>query len=94
MTDVGDEVLETCVRNVDANKHLRRLQSESVLVREFDWLQSDLRTGSWLDLHGIGTAAFQRNPREKHRCWEKFSRFTMEMEVSFSGLLQQRNSLL
>jgi len=45
-TDVGDEVLETCRRNVDANKHLRHFPSDSVFVRELDWLQSDLQTGS------------------------------------------------
>jgi len=45
LTDVGDEVLEMCCRNVDANKHLRHSQSASVLVRELDWMQSDLQTG-------------------------------------------------
>ena len=44
-TDVGNDILETCRRNVDANKHLRHLPSDSVHVRELDWLQSDLQTG-------------------------------------------------
>ena len=45
MTDVGDELLEMCRRNVDANKHLQHSPSASLLVRELDWLQSDLQTG-------------------------------------------------
>jgi len=46
MTDVGDEILEMCRRNVYANKHLQHLHSGSVHVRELDWLQPDLREGS------------------------------------------------
>lgn len=42
-TDVGDEVLEMCRRNVYANKHLQHLHSGSVHVRELDWMQPDLR---------------------------------------------------
>jgi len=40
MTDVGSEVLEMCRRNVDANKHLQRSHSDSVHVRELDWMQA------------------------------------------------------
>jgi len=46
ITDVGDEVLQMCCRNISANQHLRHLPPDSVLVRELDWLQSDLQTGS------------------------------------------------
>ena len=45
MTDVGSEVLEMCRRNVDANKHLQRSHSDSVHVRELDWMQADLQAG-------------------------------------------------
>jgi len=46
-TDVGSEVLETCHRNVMTNKYLCRSNSESVFVRELDWMQQELRTGCW-----------------------------------------------
>jgi len=45
LIDVGDAVLETCRRSVNANYHLQHLHSCSVLVRELDWMQADLRTG-------------------------------------------------
>jgi len=46
MTDVGSEVLEVCRRNVDANRHLQHSHSDCIHVRELDWMQPELRTGS------------------------------------------------
>lgn len=45
-TDVGEDLLRMCSKNVTMNKHLTRGE---VRVRHLDWLQTDLRTDADLE---------------------------------------------
>lgn len=45
-TDVGEDLLSMCKKNVSLNKHLMEHNGGEVRVRQLDWLQSDLCTDS------------------------------------------------
>lgn len=45
-TDVGEDLLSMCERNVSLNKHLTQQNGGEVRVRQLDWLQRDLCTDS------------------------------------------------
>ncbi|XP_033827012.1 methyltransferase-like protein 22 [Periophthalmus magnuspinnatus] len=43
-TDVGEDLLSMCRRNISLNKHMMELSGGEVKVRQLDWLQRDLCT--------------------------------------------------
>ncbi|XP_005952955.2 methyltransferase-like protein 22 [Haplochromis burtoni] len=43
-TDVGEDLLQMCKRNVALNKHMLKSADHEVKVRQLDWLQDDLCT--------------------------------------------------
>ncbi|XP_073348946.1 methyltransferase-like protein 22 [Pagrus major] len=48
-TDVGEDLLSMCRRNVALNKHVTEASGGQVKVRHLDWLQQDLRTDAEVD---------------------------------------------
>ncbi|XP_039467078.1 methyltransferase-like protein 22 [Oreochromis aureus] len=43
-TDVGEDLLQMCKRNIALNKHMLKSADHEVKVRQLDWLQDDLCT--------------------------------------------------
>ncbi|XP_030068715.1 methyltransferase-like protein 22 [Microcaecilia unicolor] len=43
-TDVGEDLLDMCERNITLNKHLRNLSGAEVKVKELDWLKNEFCT--------------------------------------------------
>nr|XP_046229088.1 methyltransferase-like protein 22 [Scatophagus argus] len=50
-TDVGEDLLSMCKRNVASNIHLREPSGGQVKVRHLDWLQDDLCTDSEVEFN-------------------------------------------
>ncbi|XP_041830605.1 methyltransferase-like protein 22 isoform X2 [Melanotaenia boesemani] len=48
-TDAGEDLLNTCKRNVSLNKHLMETSGGEVRVRQLDWLQHSLCTDADVD---------------------------------------------
>lgn len=44
-TDIGDSVLQKCQVNVTMNSHLFKHGNDAVIVRELDWLKSEMPVG-------------------------------------------------
>ncbi|XP_049599898.1 methyltransferase-like protein 22 [Syngnathus scovelli] len=49
-TDVGEDLLSMCRRNISLNEHMIERAGGEVRVRQLDWLQSDLCTDPDVDL--------------------------------------------
>ncbi|XP_069036860.1 methyltransferase-like protein 22 [Lepisosteus oculatus] len=45
-TDVGQDLLSMCERNVELNKHILQPAGGEIKVRELDWLRDDFHTGA------------------------------------------------
>ncbi|XP_077415624.1 methyltransferase-like protein 22 [Vanacampus margaritifer] len=49
-TDVGEDLLSMCQRNINLNEHMIELAGGEVRVRQLDWLRSDLCTDPDVEL--------------------------------------------
>ncbi|XP_038595012.1 methyltransferase-like protein 22 isoform X2 [Micropterus salmoides] len=107
-TDVGEDLLSMCKRNVSLNRHIMEPAGGEVRVRQLDWLQQDLCTVCYDDdlTDGLFRTLYQLCSNFPHTCTifisiEKRMNFSLrDMDVSceaydhFSHCLSQLQDLV